>query len=190
MEYIGDEMYMLDTSEEEDDGVLINTLRRGDELHRTISNLNYETQEWFYANYATQTEVRGVREHNEIRITGIVEGQPFEKVIVVNFDPWYQLLEPAIRHFVGLKRPQQRFWILDPGSISEHHMVVNGKDFITMKKGDDFIPAVNVTVTFTGALSSVWSAQYWYDAHTKEFLHYETASDSPSVKSIRITPLY
>jgi hypothetical protein len=189
MEYEGDEMVSIETTEDISTSSITYTLRKGDTLHRTRMFLNYETDSWYYMDYEKDIEIHANRDGNEIEISGRVGTRNITEILTVNFDPWYQLIEPAIHHFVTSKKVEQSFWVINPDTLTTHHMIVSGKEYTTVQIEDRPVPAVQVTVTFSNSMSVMWQATYWYGTRNAKFLHYETVSQSPLVKSVKIVPL-
>jgi len=188
IEYTGEDMALLETSEDISTDSITYVLRRGDELHRVVMTLDYEAVDWYYMNYEKDVEIRGHRNKNEIVLTGRRGEELIQKTSIVNFDPWYQVMEPSIRHFVDSIKREQSFWVIDPESLQVYRMTASGKDMVTIKTEDSIIDTYQVTVTFASSMSVVWRANYWYRVDDLSFFNYEAITDSPTVPPVRIMP--
>ena len=188
IEYTGEDMALLETSEDISTDSITYVLRRGEELHRVVMNRHYETLDWYYMNYENDTEIRGHRNKNEIILTGTRGEDAIQKTCIVNFEPWFQAMEPSIHHFVSSTKKEQSFWVIDPESLQVYRMTAGGKDVVSVKTEDAIVETFQVTVTFASSMSVMWRANYWYRADDFSFFNYEAIADSPSVLPVRIMP--
>lgn len=182
-------MSMLETSEDISTSTITYVLRRGDELHRVVMNLKYETLEWYFMDYEKDIELRGHREKNDIILTGRKGSTPIEIQHVVNFDPWYQVMEPSIHYFSQSPRKEQAFWIVDPESLQVHRMMAGNKTLLSVKTEDAVVDTLQITVTFASSMSVMWQGNFWYRVDDGSFFNYEAIASSPLIQPVRITPL-
>lgn len=150
-----------------------------------ICDASGSTLEWRMKN--DHTDITARREANQIRLTGMVNGQRLDNVLQIDAAPWYQPLSFSLRAFVLSGKTEVEFWTIRPDRLTPVKLRAekDGVDAVPVGGGPETAQRVRVCVS-SGIMSYLWSCCYWFRLDDGVFLKYEGTHGPPGTPKTTI----
>lgn len=120
-----------------------------------ILNPDYSTSKWKISNINKNIYLEGERNGNIIKLKGIFKGNPVDRIIEINSNPWIEQWEIGLESFILSGENQKLFWSINPDNLNQIG------EFIAIKNGDEIIDlngakidTIKVKVTLTGFIGN------------------------------------
>jgi hypothetical protein len=117
---------------------------------------------WRQTETGTGTDLRAERAGDTVRFSGTLKGKSVSREVRIDAEPWYQIFGPIIGELLPPGRAQRDFWVMNPGDLAPHKMMVRraGTEKITL--GGVPTDAFKIHFSPAGALAPFWGADFWY----------------------------
>ena len=123
----------------------------------------YGVIEWVYKDEKNNTDLKGVREGDIIRLSGVLKGKEYRKDNYIDKRPWYQIFTWEMDYFIMGKDREMEFWAVrpdNPDSVGVLVAVREKEETVTVSGSN--VEALRVRVALAGLLSIFWSGNYWF----------------------------
>lgn len=149
------------------------TVTKGAHKEIMTFDASYNTLNWRLINTSDDTDVRVTRGGGKFHFVGKFKGEPVERSVEDKGGPWYQHIAFSAGHV--LKEGTTEYVCIRPTDIEVFRMLV------TPKGQTDFGGArpVRLKVSPAGAISKLWSCDYYYDPETLDFFGYKAVEGGP-----------
>lgn len=135
----------------------------------SISPTHKATTVWEFIDPLNNTHVHAFSVGKTIKLSGVLKGTKVQQSC--NLDqPWWQPIPWNLEQMLGDNKDQATFVAIRPSDLKCH-------DFVAQRLAEQpevsAAQKVRVEVRLTGAYNKFWKAQYWFDAHTDQFIRYQ-----------------
>lgn len=119
------------------------------------------------------------RHDNELKISGIRNGESYKKTVQIDDRPWYQPLSYSLKNFLISKDKSMSFWTIRADNVEVTTLNVEKMDDEDILINKKLILAQKVEVRAEGFYSYFWHGTYWYRKTDKLFLMYRSVHGPP-----------
>ena len=146
-------------------------------------DLDYQTLYWHMADPERDLDITVTRSDGVFRIKGRFEGEALDRVLADSGKPWYQHIGFSAGH--ALKEGTTTFVCVRPTDLEMFEMLATPKGTVEFGGGKP----VRVKVSPSGALSRLWSCDYYYDPESLDFFGYKAVEGGPGTPVTLWKPL-
>ncbi len=128
-----------------------------------ILNPDFSTLKWKYSNPGKKIDLESVRVGNTIKIKGIFKGEPIDKTISINSDPWIEQWEIGLESYIMSDTKEKTFWSVNPNNLNQiaEFKAVKKKEE-TIDLGGSKVESVKVKVALTGLIGSFFHFDFYF----------------------------
>jgi len=119
------------------------------------------------------------RRDNELKISGIRNGESYEKTVQIDDRPWYQPLSYSLRNFLSNLDQSMSFWTIRADTVEVTTLNVEKMGDEEILINEKLTLAQKVEVRAEGFYSHFWHGTYWYRKTDKIFLMYRSVHGLP-----------
>lgn len=137
------------------------------------------TWQWQLKDSAKKNDINAKRQGNELKISGIRNGETYQETVELDERPWFQPLSYSLRAFLDSEQESITFWTIRADTIEvtslqaekqgEEEILINGKK----------TPAQIIEVHAEGFYAHFWHGTYWYRKSDNLFLMYRSVHGLP-----------
>jgi hypothetical protein len=143
--------------------------------------------EWHFKDPKTKTDIVAARKNNTIMIKGIFKGEPTDKKIRIDKDPWYQTLSFSLPSLMQSDRSSTTFWALRTDTLSPHKMRATKRGQETILIQGKEVETQNIRVKLAGFKAIFWHSDYWFRSPDGLFLKYRGVEGPPGTPETVMT---
>jgi len=158
--------------------------RVGDDVFLQHVRPNGDTQRWQAR--AESMELVVVRRGPRLDASGVLDGEPVERIFELGEDPWFQSIAFSLERFLHSEAREVVFRMLAPRELETVRLRAVRKGVETIDFGQESTRAVRVELRLAGWRSTLWSAQYWFRERDGVFLKYAGRNGFPGTPDTRI----
>ncbi|MDY6904229.1 MAG: hypothetical protein SWH61_06060 [Thermodesulfobacteriota bacterium] len=170
---------------EKEDGYKLN-YQAADVKTVTETDCDLATLRWFCENPPEGTDIRAERYNNTIRLTGMLEGKPLNRVVSIDDAPWFQATTLSLRSFVLSGKTEMPFWILRPHSLKPYKLIAKKETVEYRDVLGQSVEAQKVRISAGGVLAALWSCEYWFKKDDGMLIQCETPKGPPGSPEVVI----
>ncbi len=160
-----------------DTQVLVHVFEEGKSFFN-ICTSDGATLKWKIKN-RDRHNITAVRKGDSLYISGIRNGELYEKTVTIDSRPWYQPLSFSLGNFLDSSRTKTTFWTIRADTIEAIALQA-------VKMGEETIIVCNrpmgtwkIEVRPAGILSPFWHGSYWFRKEDNLFLRYRSVHGLP-----------
>ncbi len=167
------------------DKVRISVLKNGNSYISTCAN-DGSTRQWQMID-VQKGNLEAVRVENLLKVSGKLEGAPYENMAGLGAKPWMQEPFYALAKFINSPYRDISFWLIREGEIvpvllkarkiGPESVSINGK----------MIPAKKVEVLTDDFFSRLWRGFYWFREGDDRLVMYRSEPGIPGSKETVVT---
>lgn len=136
--------------------------------HSAVLNKSLSTNSYSYLN--KDSNLKAVKKGKILTVSGKANGKTVDTTIEIDSKPLYQFIDVSLTSFATGSKTKLTFQYFSPEEFKVWTMVATKQKIEEISVPRGSILAQRVKVTLSGFLSIFWSASYWFDTETGEFL--------------------
>ncbi len=162
------------------DQVLVHVFEKGKSFFN-ICKSDGATLKWKIKN-RKRHDINAERKGDNLYISGIRNGKPYEKTVTIDSRPWFQPLSFSLGNFLDSSQTKITFWTIRADTIETIALQA-------VKMGGETITVCNrpmdswkIEVRPAGILSPFWHGSYWFRKEDNLFLRYRSVHGLPGTE--------
>ncbi len=143
------------------------------------------TLEWSCWSAPNEFDVKAVRDHDRIVVTGVKKGRPVNMTLVIDGRPWIQQFPFGFQQFIASNATRLEYWVLSPRDFQcvTFAVVKTAEETVSSLGREE--TAWKSRISLTGFLGGFWGADYWLRASDGRFLRYR-GNDGPGTPDVAV----
>ena len=132
-------------------------------IMKTKADNDFNLVEWILINTNDKTDVRVVRQNQELLVKGISKGQKIDKKFKIDQDPWYEDWGLGLVNFILSTNNSTLFWSMPPTDVNLiAKFRAEKKEIQNILIGQEKVEVYYVKIAIDGPLSVLFSTDYWF----------------------------
>ncbi len=141
--------------------------------HVMLCHPNLETQSWKFYNNSENIEYSVTREGDSLIYSGVMEGEPVEKIVLADNLPWYQIHGISFPQLLEKGFDKEKFISIRPEDGKLFTLIAERKQVEAVHVNGVSVDAIRVEVRLAGLLGSLGKVNYWFRESDFVFVKYE-----------------
>jgi len=137
-----------------------------------------QTHAWTYRE-GDHTVIDATRNGNQLKISGIRQGNPIATTVTVDDHPWFQPLSFSLGAFLASARTKVSFWMIRSDTLEVVAMQAEKKEVEEITVTGRKVRAQKVVIRRQGILAALWQAAFWFREDDRIFVRYQGVHGPP-----------
>ena len=155
-----------------------------------ITGPDFDTRSWQVINKMEDTCLLAKRVGQTIVMKGRYRGNPIDKTLTVDPNPWYQSTSLSLRGFIASDDSERIFWTIRPGTLTAHKIKATKQEVLPTDTATGQRSLLRIRLSLTGILAPFWKSDYWFSVPEGVFQRFEGPSGPPGSPLTVVTRLY
>ncbi len=149
------------------------TVRGGDAVQNYVCTSDGAVVEFGIRTNDEKTDFNAVRNGNNVKVYGRINGRKASADFMVEDIPWGQPIPILLQKQFTKTRQGLDFWILNVNKLKPVYLKAHRKGTEMVQVLDREFSAYHFEIRLRGALSAFWVSNYWLHNDTLEFLKFQ-----------------
>ena len=144
-----------------------------------ITGPDFDTRSWQVIDEMEGTCLQAKRVEQTIVVKGRYRGNPVDKSLAIDPEPWYQSTSLSLREFIASEDSERIFWTIRPRTLTAHKIKATKKEVLPTDTANGHLSLLRIRLSLPGILAPFWKSDYWFSLPEGIFQRFEGPSGPP-----------